>query len=149
VKIESVLHNHCNAHCTLEQNSPQRFDALSDLRVENDTTDSSGTWSWRNPGAGRSRSARGRGPGAGGGGGGGAGGGGGGALGGGGGSWWVGRSREVSQTACVAPELRTRAECHLVAKKEGGVVKIEECVAKIWKTVAKSANLLAKKKCII
>ena len=63
-KIERVLHNHCNAHCTLEQTSPQRFDALSDLRVENDTAHSSGTWSWRNPGAGRSQSGSGRGPGA-------------------------------------------------------------------------------------
>jgi hypothetical protein len=45
--IESVLHNHCNVHCTLEQTSPQRFDALSDLRVENYTADCSGTWSWR------------------------------------------------------------------------------------------------------
>ena len=63
-KIERVLHNHCNAHCTLEQTSPQRFDALSDLRVENDTAHSSGTLSWRNPGAGLSRSGRGRGPGA-------------------------------------------------------------------------------------
>ncbi len=36
-----------------------------------------------------------------------------------------------------------------MAKKEGCVANIEGGVAKKWKTVAKSANLLAKKKCII
>jgi hypothetical protein len=35
--------------------------------------------------------------------------------------------------------------CHLVAKKELGVAKEKGCVAKMGKTVVKSANLLAKK----
>ena len=116
-KIERVLHNHCNAHCTLEQTSPQRFDALSDLRVENDTAHSSGTWSWRNPGAGRSRSGRGRGPGA--------------AAGGwAGGAGWgrVGPGGAGGDVVCSGSKPNGLCpfgvKCHLVAKIEGGVAKI-------------------------